>query len=141
MSWYYTGNPTSSNKDAVRFWTGDTNSTLPLLQDEEIEYALTLQPNIRLCAADCLDAIATKLSQEVNFSSLDLRMDLGQRAANYRKRAIELRKEAQRIAATPYAGGISVADKDLREADADRVKPAFVVNGMNYLSTVEDEES
>lgn len=141
MSWHYSGDPTTSPKDAVRFWTGDTVEAIALLQDEEIEYALTLQPQVKLCAADCLEAIAAKLLQEVDFEVRgELRMDLGQRAARYQSRAQQLRQQASRLGAIPYAGGISVADKEARDEDADRVRPAFVVDGMRNISYEEGEE-
>lgn len=142
MTWYYSGDPTTSAKDAVRFWTGDTTEATALLQDEEIDYALTLQPSIKLCAADCLEAIAAKLLQDVDFEVRgELRMDLGQRAARYQARAQQLRKDAQRLGATPFAGGISVADKAARVADADRVAPAFARGTMDNGSIASEEET
>lgn len=38
MSFTYSGNPATSKIDLVRFTLGDTSSTKPLLQDEEINY-------------------------------------------------------------------------------------------------------
>ena len=33
MAWSYSGDPASSDKDAVRFWVQDTDSAVPLLSD------------------------------------------------------------------------------------------------------------
>lgn len=39
--WSYSGNPASSEKDKYRFLLSDTDSTSPILSDEEISYILT----------------------------------------------------------------------------------------------------
>ena len=41
MAWNYTGNPASSNMDAVRFLIHDTDPGDQKLQDEEINWLLT----------------------------------------------------------------------------------------------------
>lgn len=40
MAWNYTGDPSSSDKDAYRFHIGDTIEDEPVLQDEEIQFVL-----------------------------------------------------------------------------------------------------
>lgn len=40
MSFTYSGCPSESELDAVRFALGDTNKDAPLLQDEEIQYLI-----------------------------------------------------------------------------------------------------
>ena len=46
MAFTYGGNPSKSNKDMLRFYLGDTNSSLPILQDEEIVYVMNQYSNI-----------------------------------------------------------------------------------------------
>lgn len=41
MAWTYSGNPSSSEVDKYRFLIGDTISSEPILQNEEIQYILT----------------------------------------------------------------------------------------------------
>lgn len=41
MSWSYSGNPASSDKDMLRFTIGDTDSTEPIMQDEELLYLIS----------------------------------------------------------------------------------------------------
>jgi hypothetical protein len=41
MSWSYSGNPANSTLDKCRFLIGDTDSTEPLFQDEEIQSLIT----------------------------------------------------------------------------------------------------
>ena len=55
MSWTYSGDPATSDKDAVRFLTGDTDAGDQLASDEEIAYALSQRPDVRLAAAVVCD--------------------------------------------------------------------------------------
>ena len=41
MSWTYSGNPASSQRDELRFTIGDTNQAEPIMQDEELDYLIT----------------------------------------------------------------------------------------------------
>ena len=41
MSWSYSGNPSSSDLDALRFLIGDTDENAPIMQDEELQYLIT----------------------------------------------------------------------------------------------------
>lgn len=45
MSFTYSGDPSASKLDAVRFALGDTDASQPLLQDEEINYLISMYPN------------------------------------------------------------------------------------------------
>lgn len=40
MSFTYSGDPSNSKLDAIRFELGDTSPVMPLLQDEEIQYLI-----------------------------------------------------------------------------------------------------
>jgi hypothetical protein len=40
MTWSYSGNPKTDEKDKYRFIIGDTDQAEPILQDEEITYIL-----------------------------------------------------------------------------------------------------
>ena len=42
MSWSYSGDPQNSALDECRFLLGDTNADAPILQDEEIEYIISM---------------------------------------------------------------------------------------------------
>lgn len=50
MSWSYSGDPSTGDKDEYRFLIGDTDESDQLLSDEEIEYTLakTTKHNNRL---------------------------------------------------------------------------------------------
>lgn len=126
MSWTYSGDPTVSKKDQVRFLIGDTDKTEPLLDDQEINYFLGQYNQGAINAAiRCCEQIAAKFSRRVNEAVGQVRMDFSQAAKAYRDMAMDLRRRLAIEDTTPYAGGISVADKSAEKANADRVKPDF----------------
>lgn len=87
MTWTYTGNPASSDRDAVRFLVADTDSTDPLISDEEIAYLLDLYTEAPHAAVGAARAIAAKFSRESdqarNIGDLSLSESLSQKSTQY----------------------------------------------------------
>jgi hypothetical protein len=98
MTTTYTGNPANSTKDAVRFLCQDTDMTpgLVRLQDEEIEWVLTLQSNIFLAAAQCAEEIALYWSKVQNTRIGPLNIQRGQAPVFYQQLADRLKRTASR---------------------------------------------
>lgn len=120
----YTFNPSGDTRDAVRFLLGDTQKDAPLLDDQEIAYALTANGNnARLAAAQCAEAVAALLSRTSGMQADGVRF--ASSADYYLKLAQKLRLQAAAAGGAPYAGGIGVSDKELQEEDTDRVSPSF----------------
>jgi hypothetical protein len=125
MTFSYSGNPQSNDKDKVRFLVGDTDANSPLLQNEEIDYLISSESNIIMAAvAGCL-AIAAHFSRLTDESVGDVSKSYGQRAEHYRDLAKSLRQRNAEMSVCPYAGGISVSEKQNNAADTDRVSPSF----------------
>ncbi len=139
MTWTYSGNPAGSALDKVRFLCGDTNLDWQLLQDEEINYILAIYTDTTLAAAEACDAIAAKLSRDVDTTNLELSVRASQRAEAYVRRANELRAKVGR-AATIFVGGRSPSDKDSAAEDTSRTQPAFKIGMHDYRSDDEDNE-
>lgn len=142
MTWTYTGDPSDSPKDAVRFWIGDTTESTPQMSDEEIAYLLALTGgNVLQAAIAACVQLANRYSSQVDFAvETELRVDLSQRAKAYATRAQELRDQAKLpgfggLMPVPYAGGISRRDMQRQEQDGDRVPPGFVVGIMSAPGT------
>lgn len=140
VAWTYSGDPTSSLRDQVRYLLGDTDSTDPQLQDAEITGQVTLMyptpgstANAFLVARNCALALAAKYSRQVTKSAGNLRVEYATRADAYRKLAGDLRRLSLEGATIgTYAGGISVADKQTEELNEDRVNPAFTRKKGSY---------
>lgn len=141
MSWNYSGNPASSNLDAVRFLIGDVDTTDQQLANEEINYLLAQAGNnVYKAAANGALSIASKYARLVDKSVGDLSLSYSQRKDAYEAMAARLTKQASSRSAVPYAGGISVSDKEIDKTDADAVQPAFV-RGQFDFPGVDDGES
>ena len=126
MSWSYSGDPTTSAKDEVRFLIGDTDSREPLLQNEEIAYVLGKYNNSPINAAiRCCETIMAKFARLVNEAVGQVKINYRERYENYRDTIADLRRRLAIEDATPYAGGISVSDKRTNQDNDDRVRPDF----------------
>lgn len=126
MSWTYSYNPEETPKDAVRFLIGDTDKNDPLLQDEEIKSFLDQYSNgVIYSAMRCCEAIAAKFSRRVSESVGQIKMEFQQAAKAYRDMALDLRRRLAVEDVSPFAGGISVAQKIANRENAALVKPAF----------------
>ena len=145
MTWTYSGDPSDSDRDAVRFLVGDTNVDAQKVQDAEIAWTLTEEGNIYLAAAAIATAIGAKFTERVNKSVGDLKIEFSKQRDQYNDLAEKLRLRGATRAGRPYAGGISKDDKRTVRDDTDRVLPAFK-KGMHDRDpsvrdsrTIEDE--
>lgn len=136
MTWTYSGNPSSSTRDEVRFLVGDTDTTDQLVSDEEIAYSVAEQPTTMLAAALVAQSIASKFARKADKSVGDLSIAYSQQAKAYQDLEKRLRETAaRRGSAAPYCGGISVSDKETVDADTDRVQPIFQRAEFNNLES------
>lgn len=127
MSWSYSGDPSTSDLDAVRFWIGDTDQADQLVQDEEIDFLLGRYSDPLAAAAHAAEALAAKFARLVDKTLGDYSVKLSQKVEHYRQLAKSLDDMAKGKLklVSPYAGGISISDKMAQERDRDRVKPRF----------------
>lgn len=138
MSWTYSGDPGANDKDLIRFLIGDTDSADEQLSDEEIAYLLTEYTAPKRAALEAARSLQAKYSRLCDQRTGDISISYSQRRDSY---AALVRDLQRGMMGTPYAGGISAADKDSDEGDSDRVKPAFAVEMMaNPGSGVERED-
>lgn len=60
--------PTSGDRDKVRFLIQDTDSTDPHLQDAEVNYLISVWGNVYAAATYAAEAIATQYAHKTNYS-------------------------------------------------------------------------
>ena len=129
MTWTY--NPATLATSLLyqtRLLLGDTDSTDPLLADEELTYLLTVAPAPALAAAEAAGTLAARFAREADQSVGRLSESRSQRARAFEALAVRLRGQAARgltSAVAPYLGGASIVDKNVDRADTDRVEPFF----------------
>ena len=135
MAWSYSGDPSTTPKDAVRFEAQDVNGSAPLLQDAEISYVIVAeagvepaggytQANILSAAAHCCEDLVTRFSYQADTEVGSLKLTYSKMAQNLLARAKSLRARAQGLNA-PWVGGQSVSWKVAYAGNSDQVQPAF----------------
>lgn len=153
MSWSYSGDPSSSDIDAVRFTIQDTNSQAQLLQDLEIAFvilqetgaaatspAVVTGASLYAAAAGCLETVAKGFLAQADTQVGQLKITSTKRALQYQQEARALRARAQGYY-SPYAGGQSITEKLAFNADQDSVKPEFSRSQMNNPWTGEQDSA
>lgn len=130
----YSGDPSSSPVDEVRFWLQDTAST-PLLSDAEITYVIakmrpTTNDEPMLNAAACCTMVMAKYASEVSISQDGVTYSGEQLQDKYRQLQSSLRAQWQLLNGNrgfPYAGGTQYFDWVNRMGS----KPGLFAIGMN----------
>jgi len=122
----------------VRFLIGDTDTSDQQLSDEEIAYLLTEYSAARRAALEAARSLQAKYARLCDQRTGDISISYSQRRDSY---AALVRDLQRGMLGTPYAGGISQADKDSDEDDSDRVNPAFSVEMMDNPDTDVDRET
>lgn len=110
MSWTYDVTQlTTSTLMQIRLEIGDTDSTDPLMQDEEINYAIGVESSTQAAAAKCCEALARKFARLADITLGPSKVAMSQRFEQYQTLAKQLRKDATSMNA-PTGGGIYITD-------------------------------
>ena len=129
--WTY-ADPALDDVSAVRYYVGDTDTEDRLIGDEAVDYALTnnaddpLRASIEICGV-----LAARFARESSYRIGQVSETFKQKSEAYERRVRSLTDLLNRRGGSgPYAGGISVTDKETQEADTDRPTSVFTV-GMH----------
>jgi hypothetical protein len=95
MTWSYSGDPASSDRDAIRFYIGDTDTTLQLLQDEDIDFLILkwmpVYNSDLLTAAAAAEIVANHFAREVSVSADGVSVGSNELQQKYNDLAMNLR--------------------------------------------------
>ena len=140
MSWTYSGDPSSDDRNAVRFLTQDTDTNRQLATNEEIDWVITQEMNVYMAAASMLQTIINRQAGigSKKVGDLSITFDF----ASAEKRVGVLKARGQASYQVPTAGGIGVADKQTLEGDSDWPKPFFKREQFDHNGpSIDSEES
>jgi len=122
----YSGDPQLSDRDAVRMYIGDTDSSNWQLTDPEIDYLLSKFPNAAYAAAQAARNIGARYARQGGSKRVG---DLAITYSSFQKQYLDLAAELDALAATqgsiPYSGGTSIADIRAVNSNTDRPRPPF----------------
>lgn len=112
MSATYSGNPSNSKKDAVRFLIGDdeteqgTNKVIdPQISDQEISWILTQENNVFMAAAMAAETIATQYTGKPDKTVGPLSIKWGEMANRFFELAKNLRHRVRLQPGAPIRTG------------------------------------
>ena len=117
MTFSYSGDPSSSALDEIRFLVGDVDSTDALLQNEEIAYAIASWDPIHksniFTASVVASMIAAKFAREVTVSADGVSIQMSELQQKFQTLASDLREQYHLLsgaAGAPDVGGILYSD-------------------------------
>lgn len=130
--WTYSGDPSLSARDAVRYYISDTDSANPLVYDGEIDFLLAQFAGPLYAAAQAARNLSGKFAKQVMSKRVgDLALTYQNQATIYAALAIDLDNQAAIHGSTMYVGGVSKAEMARVEAQSDRVKQPFTIKQFN----------
>lgn len=138
MSWTYSGDPSLSSKDAIRFLVGDTNEDEPLATNEEIEWALSQNSNIYAAASVIADGISTYFTRCADAEEIGpIKTSFNNRVKFYTTRSAQLlAKAGTKSSLAVYGGGIDIADKVQVASDSTLTGSNFAIGMNDFISPV-----
>lgn len=134
-TFFYSGDPSYSVGDEVRFLMQDTDRTDPQVSDEEIAYMVTQHGNASTCAVALCNVLATRYAQRsVDSKEVgDLKITYADRASAFRALAVAIETSAaSNVHPIPVATGITISGRELAAEDEDRVQGEFSI-GMDDI--------
>jgi hypothetical protein len=118
--------PGAEDIAAVRFAIGDIDAAAPLLTDKQIGTVLEeVEGDREWASVACLESLSRRYALQADISTGDTKLTYSKQAENLAERARELRARVVASRGGPFAGGISVSDKEAREENSDRVGGVF----------------
>lgn len=133
MSWSYSGDPSESALDEVRFYCQDTDSNDQLITDEEIQFLIDQwtpvnESNLYVAAVAC-EVIASKFAREVSYSADGVSVGTNELQQKYESLALSLRDQYK--AMTSVVGDPSVGGILYGENYDNSIKPLVWAKGMH----------
>lgn len=126
----------NANLMAVRLMIGDNRPGDQLMYDSEILFNIANFANLYLAGAECCRNLALRYARTVDSVQGELKTNYSQITKMYSEKAATLESRGMaRGGAMPYAGGISVTDKQNYVADVDRVTPQFNIAMQDNLNS------
>lgn len=114
MSWTYDITQIATSMlYQVRFEIGDTDSTLPLIQDEEISYAITLEGDVLRASARCCEVLSRQFARLADRKLGPLSITYKSQSDFFYKLAIQLRNNSIQLNTPTQKDTKYIFDKDM----------------------------
>lgn len=135
----YGGDPSNSDRDAVRFLVGDTIRARALLDDKEVDYAILRKVNLHMAASCLAEHLEARFSREADITVGSVSKSLSKIAEAFGKLAKRLKSDAC-SSARPSFPATTIAGKQALEQDGTTENPSFAIGQFdNPWATQFDE--
>ena len=110
MTWSYSGDPSTSVRDEVRFYLQDVLEDRPLLQDEDIDYVASTWADVHdspvWFAAVCAEIVAGRYAHEVSVSGDGVSVGASELQQKYKTLAEDLREQDKELTGKDMSDGL-----------------------------------
>ena len=132
MSWNYSGDPSASDLDEVRFLVQDVDAGLPLLQDEEIQFLIDRwmpkYDSLTYVAAVVAATISRKFVGILNISADGVSVNAADLVDRYKALAQQLRAE---YVASQVGGEVDLTNIMVGQSPDYSIKPLSFQIGLH----------
>ena len=122
----YGNDPATSAVDEVRFLVGDTNADRPLLDDREVEFAISQFPDRNLAAASLAEHLYGFFASKGDFKVGPINKSYSKVAQLFKEKAEQLRAKAC-LSAVPSFPATKISTKDALVQNPDLANPSFAI--------------
>lgn len=139
MTWTYSGDPSNSNRDAVRFLIGDTDGDDHQLADEELDWLLS-ENNDRIygTAIHACESLASKYARQMDKRLGQSWIDASQRFDHYLVLSQRLR-DVRRV--VEPVGSVFLGNKDSERRVFELGQFDSEYASKQFETTTDDEET
>ena len=138
MTWTY-DDGLSTDKDQVRFYLSDVDTTDQLVSDEGILRMLTVYEDVFEATAALADGLATRFARLPSITVDGLTIKGTDRAEQFRILAANMRRISSQSAAgalgVPFVSGTSISEMDGVASDPDRAPNKFDIGQDDFPGT------
>lgn len=121
----YSGDPSASDKDYIRFVTGDIKGeNCEILNDSEIEYLISVSPSINKALIDAMEIMLPRIASEVDQTVGDVIVNYSDWYKALKIVFDKMTKKKMSFAGV-YVGGSSKNESEKIICDSNRVVPFF----------------
>lgn len=132
MAFNYDSSDLATDLNAIRFAIGDTVDRSPFsLDDAEITYILTIQPQLGYAASEAARRLAGKYSVQADTKNSELSVTASQRYDHLMDLADKLGKNPELFTGkksaspVPFLGGMRQSENDVLDEDTNARQPYF----------------
>lgn len=122
----YGNNPAANTVDEVRFLVGDTNENRPLLDDREVEWAISEYPDPNLAAASLAEHLYGFFASKGDFKVGPINKSYSKVADLFKAKAEQLKAKAC-LSAGPSFPATKISTKNALANNLDLANPSFAI--------------